>query len=79
MAQGEHEKAQDLLRAARQERQLREQRLAETRGLIDEFIAHQEERMLRHLRAPELEDAVVRAVTEGYLAGIARNRNRVEG
>ena len=65
------------LDAARAEQKRRQDALDEINRRIAEHISYVEERELRHLSVKQLEEVAVKAVRDGYSAGIAENRSRI--
>ncbi len=78
IARDNKRQAQAILAAAESEEQKRKERWAGTLSKTSGHIQYVEERFIRRLKAPELEDAAVRAVRDGYLAGIAFNQKEVQ-
>jgi hypothetical protein len=74
----DRDKAQALLMAATVEEERRKAILEATLRQQRSHIAYLEERFIRRVRAPELEDAAIRATREGYLSGIEANRGSVQ-
>jgi hypothetical protein len=68
----------DQLAAAESEEGKRFSALKQTRVILHNHIQYVDERLIRRVKAPELEDAAVRTVRDGYLAGIDFNRSRVQ-
>ena len=75
---GEYDKGAAELTAAERELEIRKNTLEGTVRQIRAHITYLEERLIRRLRAPELEDAAVRASRDGYLAGIKSNVGGVQ-
>jgi len=74
----EHNRALAQLDAAQTEQKRRQEVLDQNKAERDAHISYLEERSIRRLRAPELEDAAVRAARQGYLAGIESNKGNIQ-
>jgi hypothetical protein len=57
----------------------RQKQLQEVSNAIGQKIAYVEDRTLRNIHLPELEALLIKAVLDGYNAGIAQNVGRVRG
>lgn len=67
------------LEVLRAEAQRADERCLGLAAALKEHLAHVEVRSHQHLRAHDLEEAAVKAVVDGYRAGLAGNRGRVVG
>lgn len=65
------------LHLARRDLGERELELQDLRRRIDQHIRYVESRWVRNTRIEEIEEMAVKAVHDGYLAGIAENRGRL--
>jgi len=75
--QSARDEAAARLEAARAEHKRRQDALDEINRRITEHISYVEERELRHLSVKQLEEVAVKAVRDGFSAGIAENRSRI--
>jgi hypothetical protein len=73
------EKAVALRDAARTDLERREKQLRDVSDAIGQKIAYVEDRSLRCVHLGELESVVIKAVLDGYNAGIAENVGRLRG
>lgn len=67
------------LEATRKHLERRKQMLAEINRSIDDHIRHVEELAMRHFNIDKIKEDALKAVRDGYYAGIAANRGRSRG
>lgn len=57
----------------------RQQELQKDNQAYEDYVAYQDERLLRSKKRTEIEELAVKAVIDGYHEGVAINRGRVQG